>query len=114
MKSDEVVVALGALAQQSRLAVYRLLVKRGPAGFNPGELAQRLSIPAPTMSFHLKELQRAGLIAARRSGRFLHYSANFDHMRGLVDFLTQNCCILSEAQCDSNCVPLTAAKRIRA
>ena len=114
MKAIDVVAALAALAQESRLAVYRLLVKRGPAGFNPGELAQRLSIPAPTLSFHLKELQRAGLVAARRSGRFLHYSANFDHMRGLVDFLTENCCSLSDAECDSSCNWVIPVKRKKA
>lgn len=98
MKANEVVSGLGALAHESRLAAYRLLVKRGPEGFNPGELADRLGLPAPTLSFHLKELQRAGLVAARRSGRFLHYSANFDHMQALVSFLTENCCSLSDTE----------------
>lgn len=98
MKANEVVSGLGALAHESRLAAYRLLVKRGPEGFNPGELADRLGLPAPTLSFHLKELQRAGLVAARRSGRFLHYSANFDHMQELVSFLTENCCSLSDTE----------------
>lgn len=111
MKINEIVQALGALAQESRLAVYRLLVKRGPDGFNPGELSERLKIPASTLSFHLKELQRVDLVVARRQGRFLYYSANFMRMHGLVDFLTQNCCSLSDTACDSDCKPLPKSKR---
>jgi ArsR family transcriptional regulator len=111
MKTCDAVEALGALAQESRLAVYRLLVKRGPEGYNPGDMADRLSIPAPTLSFHLKELLRAGLITSRRDGRFLHYSADFDHMRGLVNFLSENCCSLADETCDSSCKPVAAPKR---
>jgi ArsR family transcriptional regulator len=114
MKSDLVLQSLAALAQESRLALYRLLVKRGPDGFNPGELAERLSIPAPTLSFHLKELQRAGLIGFRRDGRFLYYSANFAHMRQLIGFLTENCCSLSDGACDTACEPTPHARRKRA
>jgi ArsR family transcriptional regulator, arsenate/arsenite/antimonite-responsive transcriptional repressor len=114
MKSKAVVSALGALAQESRLALYRLLVKRGPAGFTPGELAGRLTIPAPTLSFHLKALVGTNLIDARREGRFLHYSANFDRMRELIDFLTENCCSLSASDCDSACVIQPSDKRKRA
>lgn len=114
MKSNAVVEALGALAQESRLAIYRLLVKRGPGGYNPGELAARLDIAAPTLSFHLKQLQRAGLIASRREGRFLHYSANFDCMQQLVGFLTQNCCSLADAACDADCRPIATPVRKRA
>ena len=111
MKSEEVVQALGALAQDSRLAIFRLLVKRGPAGYTPGELAERIEIPAPTLSFHLKELQRADLLSVRRAGRFLHYSANFAAMRGLVEFLTEKCCSLADAECDSTCAPVAGKKR---
>jgi|ERR1700679_907105 ArsR family transcriptional regulator len=111
MKTSNAVEALSALAQESRLAVYRLLVKRGPDGFNPGELAEQLSIPAPTLSFHLKELQRAGLVSSRREGRFLHYSASFDQMRELVNFLTENCCSLADETCDSSCKPVASSKR---
>lgn len=95
--------SLGALAQETRLAVYRLLVKRGPQGYTPGELAAKLSIPAPTLSFHLKQLQHTSLIAARREGRSLIYSANFAHMRGLIDFLTDHCCSLADDGCSSDC-----------
>jgi DNA-binding transcriptional ArsR family regulator len=113
MKSMDVVRALAALAQDSRLAVYRVLVRRGPAGYTPGELGEKLRIHAPTLSFHLKALAGAGLIAARRDGRFIYYSASFDHMRQLVDFLTENCCSLSGADCDTACAvqPVTRRKR---
>jgi ArsR family transcriptional regulator len=114
MKSENVIVALGALAQESRLEAFRLLVRRGPEGYTPGDLAQRLGIPAPTLSFHLKELQRAQLIAARREGRFLHYSANFETMQSVIDFLTDKCCTLASAQCGADCAPVTRAKRRRA
>ena len=114
MKSEDAVLALGALAQESRLAIYRLLVKRGPDGYSPGDLIEKMTIPAPTLSFHLRELQRAGLIASRREGRFLYYSANFERMRGLIGFLTEKCCSLSDAECDSACVPVTVQRRRRA
>lgn len=105
VKPVEVVLALGALAQESRLSVFRLLVKRGPDGFSPGDLMEKLEIPGPTMSFHLKELQRAGLVASRREGRFLYYNANFDTMNAVLDYLTENCCSLSSQQCDTDCIP---------
>lgn len=115
MKSPDAIIALGALAQESRLAIYRILVKRGPDGYTPGDLVAKTDIPAPTLSFHLKELQRAELVTVRREGRFLYYSANFAQMQELVDFLTENCCSLAEARCDANCQPLPAAsKRKRA
>lgn len=114
MKAEDAVLALGALAQESRLAIYRLLVRRGPEGYTPTELVGKVDIPAPTLSFHLKELQRAGLISSRREGRFLYYSANFERMRGLLGFLTEKCCSLADTQCDSACVPIPAARRRRA
>ena len=111
MKAEEAILALGALAQESRLEVFRLLVKRGPQGFTPSELAERTGIPLPTLSFHLKELQRAQLIAVRRDGRFLYYSATFDQMQSLIAFLTDKCCSLSEADCDAACAPIATKKR---
>lgn len=114
MKAEDAVLALGALAQDSRLAIYRLLVKRGPEGYSPSDIVEKLSIPAPTLSFHLKELQRAGLITSRREGRFLYYSASFERMKGLIGFLTEKCCSLADTECDSNCVPVPAASRRRA
>lgn len=116
MKPQDAIDCLGALAQETRLAIYRLLVKRGPEGYTPGDLASKTEIPAPTLSFHLKELQRAGLLHVRREGRFLYYSANFTHMQQLVDFLTENCCSLADEACDTACkqLPATQAKRKRA
>jgi ArsR family transcriptional regulator, arsenate/arsenite/antimonite-responsive transcriptional repressor len=113
MKSKEAVKGLGALAQESRLALFRVLVKRGPEGFTPGVLAEKLGITAPTLSFHLKELQNAGLVSARREGRFLYYSACFDRMRSLVDFLTDECCSQADEACDENCRPVAAQARRR-
>jgi DNA-binding transcriptional ArsR family regulator len=111
MKANGVVLALGALAQESRLAIFRCLVKRGPEGYTPGDLLTKIDIPAPTLSFHLKELQRAGLLVSRREGRFLYYSANFETMQGLIDFLTDQCCTLSDGDCDTGCTPVPATAR---
>jgi ArsR family transcriptional regulator len=103
MKSNEALAGLGALAQESRLALFRLLVKRGPEGYAPGQLGEKLGVPAPTLSFHLKELQRAGLIEGRREGRFIYYSPNFGYMNQLLEFLTDNCCSLADQDCGSAC-----------
>ena len=114
MKLLDVVSALAALAHDSRLALFRLLVTRGPEGSTPTQLGQKLNVAAPTLSFHLKELQRAGLIEVRRQGRFLYYSPCFARMGALIDFLTANCCALADEQCGSACMPSPAARtRIR-
>ncbi len=105
MKSIECVESLAALAHESRLAIFRLLVKRGPEGYTPSELAERLEVPAPTLSFHLKELQRAQLIDVRREGRFLYYRPNFPAMNRLIGFLTENCCSLADRDCGPECGP---------
>jgi DNA-binding transcriptional ArsR family regulator len=105
MKASDVVAALGALAQESRLAVFRLLVKRGPSGYTPGELAEKLGIPAPTLSFHLKELQRVGLVQVLREGRYLNYTASFPLMDELLGYLTENCCSLADDAGASVCRP---------
>ena len=107
MKPLDVIGALGALASEPRLAVFRLLVKRGPDGYSPSELAERLCIPAPTLSFHLKELVRAKLVVSRRQSRNLYYSPNIGRMNALVGFLTENCCSLADAACDAECRPLS-------
>ena len=108
MKSDQAIPALGALASEPRLTVFRLLVKRGPKGYTPSELIERLDVPAPTLSFHLKELLRSGLLVSQREGRNLRYSPNFRCMNELVSFLTENCCSLADEACDANCRPLAA------
>ena len=116
MKSSEAIEALGALASQSRLAVFRLLVKRGPSGYTPSELAERLDVPPPTLSFHLKELMHAGLVVSRRESRNLYYSPSMDQMNALVAFLTENCCSLADEECGPDCKPVAqtaAASRRR-
>ena len=111
MKTAEAVKALAALAQDTRLAVYRLLVQRGPDGMSAGAIAERLDLPAATLSFHLKELANAGMAQSRQDGRFVYYSANYDRMNRLLGYLTENCC-----QCvdESACMPQTLLKRKRA
>lgn len=92
MELGGVVEALGALAQPSRLELFRLLVRRGPAGLPAGDIADRLDIPATTLSFHLSQLTRAGLLTARREGRSIVYAADYGRMRALMGFLTEHCC----------------------
>jgi len=105
MDTKTAVPALAALAQPSRLAVFRWLVELGPEGACPGEIAEKLDIPANTLSFHLKALQHANLIDAVRSGRFIRYRANFDVMQALVDFLSKNCCGGDPSKCAPVCAP---------
>ena len=92
MDTRAAIAALAALAQESRLAAFRLLVQAGPAGMAASRIAEALGIPASSLSFHLKELTHAGLVAPRQEGRFLIYVAQFDAMNGLLAFLTENCC----------------------
>ncbi|WP_135211367.1 ArsR/SmtB family transcription factor [Vitreimonas flagellata] len=92
MKTDDAVSALGALANEHRLAVFRLLVQAGPEGRAAGVIAEKLDLPASSLSFHLAHLTRAGLILQRRESRSLIYSADFVAMNDLVGFLTENCC----------------------
>jgi ArsR family transcriptional regulator, arsenate/arsenite/antimonite-responsive transcriptional repressor len=108
MKSNDAINSLAALAQGSRLAIFRILVKRGPEGYTPTQLGEKLNVSSPTLSFHLKELQRAGLVDVRRDGRFLFYRPNFAHMNQLIEFLTENCCVLADQSCGAECGPVPA------
>ena len=92
MKSAQVVKALGALAQPTRLAIYRLLVVCGPQGMAAGQVAEKLKVAPATLSFHFRTLSHAGLVESRQEGRFIYYMANFAVMNGMVDYLTENCC----------------------
>lgn len=92
MNTKDAIKALGALAQETRLEAYRRLVQAGAEGRSAGDLAATLAVPAPTLSFHLAQLANAGLIVSRRSGRVIHYAADFDRMNALLAFLTENCC----------------------
>jgi ArsR family transcriptional regulator len=92
MENKDAVTALAALAQESRLAVFRLLVQAGPAGLAASRIAEALGLPSSSLSFHLKELAHARLIVPRQDGRFVIYAAQFDTMNTLLGFLTENCC----------------------
>lgn len=110
METKNAVTLLAALAQDTRLAIYRLLVQQGPEGMVVGQIGERLSVANATLSFHLKELSHAGLLNARQEGRFIYYSANYDQMNALLGFLTENCCrgepCMTDAEassCDGTC-----------
>lgn len=92
MKSIAALSALSALAQETRLAVFRHLVAAGREGASAGAIAEALGVPAPTLSFHLKELEHAGMISSIRSGRSIVYSADFGRMRELLSYLMDDCC----------------------
>jgi DNA-binding transcriptional ArsR family regulator len=92
MESEPHIAALSALAHEARLEIYRRLVQAGPAGLTVGEIGKKLDIPGATLSFHLSQLKHAGLVKARRDGRQLIQTADFDRMNGLVAYLTENCC----------------------
>lgn len=99
MRSAQVVKALAALAQPTRLAVYRLLVESGPEGMAAGRVAEKLKVSPAILSFHFKTLSHAGLVESRQEGRFVYYSANFAAMNDMVAYLTENCCGGDTAAC---------------
>lgn len=102
MESAAAIIALTALAQEARLRVFRLLVRVGGGGLAAGEIAAELDLPAPTLSFHLKELTRAGLIYSERHGRSIRYFMEPAGIRGLLVFLTEDCCAGNPALCSVN------------
>ena len=101
MKTGDVLAGLSSLAQETRLAVFRLLVRRGPGGLSAGAIADELDVPASSLSFHLHHLMHAGLITQVRQSRQLIYAANYARMNGLVGYLTENCC--GGASCSPVC-----------
>jgi len=107
MEITEAVQRLGALAHETRLSVFRLLVRRGSLGLAAGEIATRMEISAPNASFHLAELSRVGLVQARRDGRSVFYSVDFSSIAGLLDYLRENCCAEETPQV----VPLNSITR---
>ena len=111
MKTPDVINALGALAHEHRLAIFRLLVERGPVGLPAGQIAERVGLVPSSLTFHLQNLHRAGLIAQRRESRQLIYSADFAVMTALVGYLTDNCCAESGADCCAPEQQPNAAKR---
>lgn len=99
MKTKSAVEALSALAQETRLEIFRLLVRKGSAGMAAGDLSTHFGMPPATMSFHLKELSNADLIISRRASRSIIYSANYDRMQDLLSFLMENCCADNGGKC---------------
>jgi len=98
MKSNQAVASLAALAQETRLAIFRALVQAGPEGHAAGRIAELVGAPGSTLSFHIKELAAAGLVRSRQDGRFIYYSADYAVMSELISFLTEKCCLGMPAQ----------------
>jgi ArsR family transcriptional regulator len=113
MKIPVVISALSALAHEHRLAIYRMLVERGPAGLSAGAIGERVGLLPSSLTFHLQNLQRAGLITQQRLSRQLIYTADFNAMNGLVGYLTENCCSQSDGECATACKPIAAVAKIR-
>lgn len=111
MQTRQVIGALSALAQESRLSVYRLLVQAGPEGLAASQIAGQLGIAPSSLSFHLKELAHAGLVTAVPAGRFVIYSANFSTMNAVLAFLTENCCGGNPCTPARACQPASASSR---
>lgn len=111
MESATVIRALGALAQEHRLAVFRLLVQAGPEGMAAGALAEALGVPASSMSFHLAQLAHAGLVAQRRVSRSIIYSADYGAMNRLMAYLMANCCGGAACLPELDCLPVTRDDR---
>ena len=111
MKMKEAVIALSALAQESRLEVFRLLVKLGPEGLPAGQIAETLSIPPATLSFHLKELSHAGLVDSHKEGRSVIYAINIKGINCLMEYLTEDCCQGRPELCAPACCDTPAKKR---
>jgi ArsR family transcriptional regulator len=113
MKTPIVISALSALAHEHRLAIYRLLVERGPAGLSAGAIGERVGLLPSSLTFHLQNLQRAGLITQQRLSRQLIYSTDFDAMNGLIGYLTENCCSQSDGACATACKPVAPVAKVR-
>lgn len=104
MNNQSAVKLLSSIAQEARLAIFRLLVQAGAEGLAAGNISEQLDIPNSTLSFHLKELNFAGLINAKQEGRFIYYTANYETMNNLLSYLTENCCAGKTTCCpDLNC-----------
>src|SRR4030095_3388320 len=116
MKTTEAVRALDALAQETRLEVFRRLVQQGTSGLAAGEIAEHLGVSPATLSFHLKELAHARLGTARQDGRFVFYAANYRARNSLLAFLTENCCAADGGACEPNsaaCASSTGNRKSR-
>ena len=113
MEKSDAIAALAALAQESRLDVFRLLVQAGPNGMPAGQIGERLGLPSTTLSFHLNHLKQSGLVKCRRESRSLIYTAEYAAMNGLLAYLTENCCQGDSSACGVNlCNPATISKGV--
>jgi ArsR family transcriptional regulator, arsenate/arsenite/antimonite-responsive transcriptional repressor len=111
METKHAVGALGALAHEHRLGIYRLLVEKGPEGLSAGAIGEGVGLAPSSLTFHLQNLHRAGLIVQRRESRSLIYSVDFDAMDDLVGYLTENCCAgSSDSSCATACKPASSSK----
>ncbi|EEF26121.1 ArsR/SmtB family transcription factor [Methylophilus methylotrophus] len=107
MDIKSAVIQLSSIAQEARLEIFRLLVQAGTEGLPAGIIGEKLSIPPSTLSFHLKELNYAGMVSSRQVSRFIYYTANYEAMNGLLAYLTENCCAGVAECCPevTNCNP---------
>lgn len=112
MNAKQAVDALAALAHEHRLGVFRMLVEAGPEGLNAGTIATRLKLAPSSLTFHIQNLHRAGLVSQERRSREVIYAADFDAMNGLVDYLTENCCG-GDGSCGAVCEPVTRVKKTK-
>ena len=110
MKKSDALAALAALAQETRLDIFRLLVQAGGKGLPAGKIGDQLGLPSATLAFHLKELKHAELVTFTREGRSLIYAAVYPTMNGLLAYLTENCCQGSPAACSVTAAPETSLK----
>lgn len=110
MNHTQAIEALSALAHEYRLGIYRMLVEAGPEGLNAGTIASKLKLAPSSLTFHLQQLHRAGLVTQQRNSRQLIYAADFAAMNGLVGYLTENCCAGS-GECGTECVPVPQARK---
>jgi ArsR family transcriptional regulator len=114
MESTQAVAALAALAQEHRLAVFRLLVQAGPQGMSAGQVAEAVDLAPNTLTFHFDRLRMAGLVTVRRDGRSMIYAARYEVMNGLLGFLTENCCGGVAACAPAACAPKSASRKAKA
>jgi ArsR family transcriptional regulator, arsenate/arsenite/antimonite-responsive transcriptional repressor len=114
METTQAVTALAALAHQSRLSIFRLLVEAGPEGMAAGAIGDKLKVPPATLSFHLANLANAGLVRSRQDGRFVIYSTDFANMNALVAYLTENCCSGASTCAPASCGSPRTGQRKRA
>lgn len=113
MEKSNAIAALAALAQETRLDVFRLLVQAGPDGLPAGRIGEMLGLPSATLSFHLNQLKQAGMVTFRRESRSLIYAAEYATMNALLSYLTENCCGGTAAACGPACPPQADAKAAR-